>query len=66
MRTIILISALYLMPIFSFIFLRSLFLVLKFIKEENEEKRDNAILTTCVFFALIMWTFSSMILMIAL
>lgn len=66
MRTIIFISATFLMPIFSFIFLRSLFLVLKFIKEENEEKRDNAILTTCVFFALIMWTFSTMILMIAL
>ncbi|OIJ18884.1 hypothetical protein BKP45_15250 [Anaerobacillus alkalidiazotrophicus] len=64
MQTLIVISAMFLMPIFSFVFLRSLFLVIKFIKEENEQKRDNAIITTCFFFALIMWTFSSSILMI--
>ncbi len=64
MKTLIYISALFFMPIFSFIFLRSLFLVITFMKEENDYKRDQAIVTTCIFFALIMWTFSSLILMI--
>lgn len=64
MKDLIYISALLFMPFYSYIFLRSLFLVITFMKEENEYKRDQAIVTTCIFFALIMWTFSSLIVLI--
>ncbi len=66
MELLFFVSAIFVMPIFAFVFIYNFCNIFKYSKEDNTKKRNSSIIVSSIFFTLMMWTLSGAIVLSAM